>query len=91
MASDRQKGQNMMHMPTKEEFEKIIRERREKYSTSKDLGFRQFGQDNRKADFTTLLKEVIEPDMEKKAEEKEKMKEAKEQGSTNSNSSGTGS
>ena len=33
MASDRQKGQNMMHMPTKEEFEKIIRERREKYST----------------------------------------------------------
>lgn len=48
------------HMPTAKEFAKEMKEKREKYSTSKDLGYRKFGQ-SKKANFSKVLEHTIHP------------------------------
>ena len=66
-------SRNMAHMPTPKEIDKDLKEKQEKYSVSRDLGWRKFGQ-NEKADFSKILSGVIEPDYDEMANEKEKMK-----------------
>ena len=70
------------HMPTAKEFAKEMKEKREKYSTSKDLGYRKFGQ-SKKADFSKILEHTIHP----KYKEDDKIGEGKDD-TTQSGSSG---
>ena len=66
----RQYERDQMHMPTAKEFAKEIREKREKYSTSRDLGFRKFGQ-SQKADFSKIIDNAVNPKLEDQTKEKE--------------------
>ena len=66
-AIQRQYTQNQMHMPTAKEFAKEMREKREKYSTSRDLGFKRFGS-AKKADFSKVLDNAINPKLGKDEE-----------------------
>lgn len=63
------KTKQNMHMATTHEIVNDIREKREKYSTSRDLGYRKFGQ-KKKADFSKILDNAIEPKPEDKGEGK---------------------
>lgn len=58
------------HMPTTKEIVKEMREKREKYSTSRDLGYRKFGQ-KKKANFGSILDNAINPKLEEQDKDKE--------------------
>ena len=66
----RQYERDQMHMPTAKEFAKEMKEKREKYSTSRDLGYRKFGTSG-KADFSKILDNAVNPKLEDQIKEKE--------------------
>ena len=70
---------DQVHMPTAEEITNEVKEKKEKYSTSRDLGWRQFGKSNKKADFSKIFKHALDPKYRATEAEKQAKQESTNQ------------
>ena len=76
---DNQNVEDQVHMPSAEEITNEVKEKKEKYSTSRDLGWRQFGKSNKKADFSKIFKNALDPKYRATEAEKQAKEESTKQ------------